>query len=56
MEGRINYYCQKPGKSAEFAESYKLISLLSALLKLFEKFLFLKFFTIIEKHKLILNH
>jgi len=31
---------QKPGKSAELAESYKLISLLSVLSKLFEKLLF----------------
>jgi hypothetical protein len=47
---------QKSGKIAEFAGSYRSISLLSVLPKLFEKLLLLRFFTIIEKHKLIPNH
>jgi hypothetical protein len=46
---------QKSDKVPELAESYRLISLLPILLKLFEKLL-LRFSTIIEKHKLIRKH
>jgi len=47
---------QKPGKSAELAESYRLISLLPVLSKLFEKFLLSRLLEIIERQKIIPNH
>jgi len=47
---------QRTDKSAEFAESYSPIKLLSVLSKLFEKLLFSSFFIIIERHKLIPDH
>jgi len=47
---------QKPGKPAEFAESYKLMSLLSVLSKLLEKLLFSRISTIMKNDGLILNH
>jgi len=47
---------QKFGKSAKLAESYRSISLLPVLSKLFEKLLFPRFFIIIERHGLIPDH
>jgi len=44
---------QKPGKPAELAESYRPVSLLPVLSKLFEKLLLS---SIMEKHGLILDH
>jgi len=47
---------QKPGKSAELAESYRPISLLPVLSKLFEKLLLPRLLEIIERQKRIPNH
>jgi len=47
-----NYYDQKPGKFAELTESYRSISLLPVLSKLFEKILFPRLSIIMEKHGL----
>jgi len=47
---------QKPGKSAELAESYRPISLLPILSKLFEKLLLSRLLKIIERQKIISNH
>jgi len=44
---------QKPDKPAEFAESYRSISLLPVLLKLFEKLLLSRINIIMENHGLI---
>jgi len=41
---------QKPGKPAELAESYRPISLLSVLSKLFEKLLLSRINIIMENH------
>jgi len=47
---------QKPGKPAEFAKSYRPISLLLVLSKLFEKLLLSKIFMIIVNCGLIPDH
>jgi len=47
---------QKPGKPVELAESYKPISLLPVLSKLFEKLLLSRLLEIIERQKIIPNH
>jgi len=47
---------QKPGKSTEFAKSYRPISLLLVLSKLFEKLLLSKIFMIIVSYGLISDH
>jgi len=47
---------QKPGKSAELAESYRPISLLPVLPKLFEKRLLPRLSEIMERQKVIPNH
>jgi len=46
----------KPSKSAELTESYRRISLLPALSKLFEKLLLSRIFIIIESCGLIVDH
>jgi len=47
---------QKPGKPAELAESYRAISLLPVLSKLFEKLLLSSINIIMENHELIPDH
>jgi len=47
---------QKPGKPVELAESYRPISLLPVLSKLFEKLLLSRLLEIIERQKIIPNH
>jgi len=47
---------QKPDKPAELVESYRPISLLPVLSKLFEKFLLSRLLEIIERKKVIPNH
>jgi len=47
---------QKPSKSAELVESYRPISLLPVLSKLFKKLLLPRLLEIIERQKIIPNH
>jgi hypothetical protein len=56
MENSTNSYDPESDKFAEFPELYRLISSLPVLSKLFKKLLFPILSTIIEKHKLNLNH
>jgi len=53
MEGSTNYNDLKPGKPAELIESYRLISSLPVLSKLFEKLLLSRINIIMENHRLI---
>jgi hypothetical protein len=47
---------QKPGKSTELAETYRPITILSALSKLFDKLVLPELSTIIKEHILMLDY
>jgi len=55
MEDSANHYDQEIGQTGK-AESYRPISLLSVLLKLFDKLLLPKLSVIMERQKIIPDH
>jgi len=56
MEDSAKYYNPEAGKPAQLAESYRIISLLPLLSKLFVELLLPRFSVIMERRKIIPNH